>query len=129
MSLSLNVKQFRNDNHISQEYIADKLFMCQSNYSRLENSDAACAKRLPQIAHVLGTTPEVLKNYHFTPNAAGESEAADWVKALLLEKDVLIQQQEEQINFLGRYADYLKSAWNKYIGNFGSTDNNSLANK
>ena len=104
--------------------MAEMLHMCQSNYSRLENNDTACTKRLPQIANALGTTPEVLKNYHLTPNAAGEPEAADWVEALLVEKDALIQQQKGQIDFLGHYADYVKAVAEKYALPFDEPDNN-----
>ncbi len=103
--------------------------MSQPAYSRLENSDAACAKRLSQIANALGTTPDVLKNYHLTPNAAGEPEAADWVKALLLEKDVLIQQQKGQINFLGRYVDYVKAVAEKYALPFDGSGKDLPSNK
>ncbi len=114
MSLSINIKQYREDNYISQEYMAERLSMCQPNYSRIEKSDRACAKRLSQLAIALNVTPEVLLSYHLVQDENGEMEAADWIKMLLAEKEEMIQQQTEHIQLLKHHVDYLQAVWKQY---------------
>ena len=119
MSLSINIKQFRKDNGISQEHIAEKLCVSQPTYWRIENSDRACAKRLRQLANALETTPKILQNYHLDQKASDDPEAADWVKALLEEKERTIQQQAEQLQFMNRYVDYMQAVWDEYGSQVG----------
>ena len=93
--------------------MAEKLAMCQPNYSRLEKNNRACTKRLPQIADALGTTPEILKNYHLVKNEAGDLEAAEWVKELINEQKQTILQQKEIIRFQSLYIHYIYTTWQK----------------
>ncbi|GAB2593035.1 helix-turn-helix domain-containing protein [Spirosoma areae] len=116
MILSANIKQYRKDNHIAQVEVAEKMHMSQPTYWRTENSDEACAKRLPQIANALGTTPDILQNYHLVQNGNGVVEPAGWVKALVAEKESIIQKQAGEITFLNAYTSYMQSVWNTYGG-------------
>ena len=88
--------------------------MCQPNYSRIENCDAACAKRLPLLSEVLETTPETLQNYHLVQTSTSDLEPADWVKNLLTEKEKVIQLQKDQLHFLNLYVDYIKAVGRKF---------------
>ncbi|GAB4031901.1 helix-turn-helix domain-containing protein [Spirosoma gilvum] len=114
MFLSINIKRFRKDRRITQEQMADKLCMSQPTYWRLENDEAACTKRLPELAKALGTTAETLQTYHLAKNENGEPIPATWVleqlaqqNDLLTDKENTIQQQQHTIQFQERYIAYV----------------------
>jgi len=115
MFLSANIRQFRKEKGLSQEFMADRLCMSQPTYNRLERNSLSCAKRLTQIANALGTTPDMLQNYHLTNSTQTESAA----------KDQLLQEQEVKINFLSRYVCYLQATWQAY-GKGDLAKNNSF---
>ncbi|AKD56646.1 helix-turn-helix domain-containing protein [Spirosoma radiotolerans] len=104
MTLSANIRQFRKEKGLSQEYMADRLCMSQPTYNRLERNSLACTKRLVQLANALGTTPDNLQNYHLTNSTQTEAE----------EKDRRLREQEVKINFLSRYVRYLQETWQAY---------------
>lgn len=115
MSLSQNIRQFRKDKGISQEYMAEKLHMSQPTYYRLEQRDSECIKRLPQIAHALDTTPEVLQEYHAASATDLPSETDDPLEELLAEKESVIQSQQEHIQVLTLFIEYTQSIWRNYL--------------
>ncbi|QIP16722.1 helix-turn-helix transcriptional regulator [Spirosoma aureum] len=112
MGLAENIKQYRNDHHIKQEYVADKINVHQTTYHRIENNNERCAKRLPEIANALETTPDVLKNYHITN--CPKPELPETVETLLAEKETLIENLHIENTFLKHYTTYLHSVWNEY---------------
>lgn len=119
MLLSLNIKQYRLDHYLSQEYVADKLNTSQSNYSRLERSDAGCAKRLSQIANAMGTTPETLTNYHLARNENGELIPAKWVFNELKQRREENKYQQETIKIQDTYIQYVRTVITTYNINDG----------
>jgi transcriptional regulator with XRE-family HTH domain len=114
MLLSLNIKQYRLDHFLSQEYVADKLNTTQSNYSRIEKSETACAKRLIQIANAMGTTPEILTNYHLTQDENGKLTPAEWVINELKRKQEENKHQQETIKIQDTYIQYVRAVITDY---------------
>ena len=119
MLLSLNIRQYRLDHFLSQEYVADKLNTTQSNYSRIEKSDTACAKRLSQIADAMGTTPETLTNYHLTWNENGQLIPAEWVLNELMQRQQETKYQQETIKIQDTYIQYVRAVITAYNINAG----------
>ena len=100
-----------------------RLHMDQSAYSRLEKRCDTCAKRLPQIALALDTTPDVLRTYHETADAAMESEVSQTVvsvEELLQQKEEQLKRQAEEILFLRRQVSYQQAVWHQYCGGGGN---------
>ena len=123
MSLSQNIKRYREAHNISQECMGFRLHMDQSAYSRLERRCDTCAKRLPQIAKALDTTSDVLRSYHETPDAAMESEVSQTVvsvEELLQQKEEQLKRQAEEILFLRRQVSYQQAVWHQYCGGGGN---------
>lgn len=117
MSLSQNIKRYRKIHSISQEYMGFKLHIDQSAYSRIEARDSLCAQRILQIAQALETTPEMLRNYHETLDAAKANEVRQpvtLVEELLQQKENQLLHQTEEIDFLKRIITYQQSVWNQY---------------
>ncbi len=113
MSSFNNLKHFRKERGFSQEYVADKLNMDQSAYSRLERKEHICTYRLNQLASLLDVSPEEL----ITPLASTQPAAT----RLSAQADDRLQQQEdiiriqsEEIVFLRRQLDYLQAVWRQY---------------
>lgn len=101
MSLANNIKQFREAQGISQEYVAQQLFMHQSTYSRIERRIKTNSHWFLKIAKVLETTPEVLEHYHLI-EADSTVELSD-----------LLESQRQEIHFLRNYTAYLKKMWDQ----------------
>jgi transcriptional regulator with XRE-family HTH domain len=112
MALSHKVKLFRKAKGISQESMAEKLYMSQSTYYRLENSDHRCAKHLSRIADALETTIDVLQAYHLTNQQ--EAEFSESIEIQLAEKEALIENLHVENTFLKHYTTYLHSVWDEY---------------
>jgi transcriptional regulator with XRE-family HTH domain len=63
-NVGTKVKRMRELRNYSQEYVADKIGISQSNYARLEKNEVAISdERLGLIAEILGTTPEAIKAF------------------------------------------------------------------
>jgi transcriptional regulator with XRE-family HTH domain len=63
-NVGTKVKRMRELRNYSQEYVADKIGISQSNYARLEKNEVAISdERLKAIAHVLGTTEDAIKAF------------------------------------------------------------------
>lgn len=61
------IKKLRELRNYSQEYMASKLEMSQSNFARIESNEIGISdERLLQIAEVLGTDVEAIKNFDDT---------------------------------------------------------------
>mgnify|MGYP002777689698 CR=1 FL=1 len=90
MTLNTNIRRYRTENGLSQEYVGEKLHMSQSTYSRLERLGHVSNALLLRIAETFGTTPEVLRTYHQnypdnasdTPNLDSPSRPDDLVAVL-----------------------------------------------
>lgn len=62
--LGLKIRKVRELRNYSQNYVADKLLMSQSNYSDIESGKAKISdQRLSQIATVLEVDPEIIKSF------------------------------------------------------------------
>lgn len=63
-NVGTKVKRMRELRNYSQEYVADKIGISQSNYARLEKNEVTISEeRLKAIAHVLGTTEDAIKAF------------------------------------------------------------------
>jgi len=108
MSLAKNIKRYRCNAGICQEFMAIHLSVGQSTYSRLEKNDKACARRLDSIARLLDTTPETLRNYH---NLCPPDEAEELTAARNL-----IAQQQQEIDQLKATNRYWEQVWQRICG-------------
>jgi transcriptional regulator with XRE-family HTH domain len=58
------IKKVRELRSFTQEYMADKLGLSQSNYARIENNEVKLSEeRLQKIAEILETTVEAIKGF------------------------------------------------------------------
>ena len=58
------IKRIRELRNFSQEFVADKIGMSQSNYARIESNEVAISPdRLQKIAEALNTTESVIKDF------------------------------------------------------------------
>ena len=63
-NLGIKVKRMRELRNYSQEFVAEKIGVSQSNYARLEKNEIAIIdERLKLIADTLGTTPDAIKAF------------------------------------------------------------------
>ena len=62
--LGTKIKRIRELRNFSQEYVAEKIGMSQSNYARMENNEVAITnEKLEKIAEALNTSDFVIKNF------------------------------------------------------------------
>jgi len=62
--LGTKIKRIRELRNFSQEYVAEKIGMSQSNYARMENNEVAVTnEKLEKIAEALNTSDSVIKNF------------------------------------------------------------------
>jgi transcriptional regulator with XRE-family HTH domain len=62
--LGTKIKRIRELRNFSQEYVAEKIGMSQSNYARMENNEVAITnEKLEKIAEALNTSDSVIKNF------------------------------------------------------------------
>ena len=58
------IKRIRELRNFSQEFVADKIGISQSNYARIESNEVAITpERLQKIAEALNTTESVIKDF------------------------------------------------------------------
>ena len=94
--------------------MAEKLHMSQPTYYRLEQRDAECAKRLPQIALALDATPEQLQEYHVAKELSSETDTS--LEEQLADKESVIRSQADYIQFLNHFIGYTQTVLQTYLG-------------
>jgi transcriptional regulator with XRE-family HTH domain len=63
-NIGSKIKKIRELRNFSQEFVADKIGISQSNYARLENNEIAISsERLQKIAEALNTSESVIKGF------------------------------------------------------------------
>jgi len=63
-TLGHRMRKIRELRNLTQEYVAQRLGISQSNYARMENDDISIPdKRLAEISEILKTTPEAIRNF------------------------------------------------------------------
>ncbi len=119
MQLNDNICQCREAKRYTQDYVAEKLGMSQSTYSRKEKYSIINDILLSKIAVILGTTPDVILYYHLPAMPT----AAEQTRASLQHKDEMITQlkgenqylREENIRLHARLADCLQGGVNEDV--------------
>ncbi len=62
--LGHRIRKMRELRNLTQEHIANKLGISQSNYARMESNDISIPeKRLAEISAILQTTPDAIRNF------------------------------------------------------------------
>ena len=63
-TLGHRIKKLRELRNLTQEHVAGKLGISQSNYARMESNDISIPeKRLADISAILQTTPDAIRNF------------------------------------------------------------------
>ena len=63
-TLGHRLRKIRELRNLTQEYVAQRLGISQSNYARMENDDISIPdKRLAEISEILKTTPDAIRNF------------------------------------------------------------------
>jgi transcriptional regulator with XRE-family HTH domain len=63
-TLGHKIRKLRELRNLTQDYVATRLGISQSNYARMESSDVSIPdKRLSELSEILQTTPEAIRNF------------------------------------------------------------------
>ena len=63
-TLGHKIRKMRELRNLTQEHLATKLGISQSNYARMESNDVSIPdKRLQELAEILQTTPEAIRSF------------------------------------------------------------------
>ena len=63
-TLGHKIRKMRELRNLTQEYVATRLGISQSNYARMESNDVSIPdKRLAELSEILQTTPEAIRNF------------------------------------------------------------------
>jgi transcriptional regulator with XRE-family HTH domain len=66
-TLGHKIRKMRELRNLTQEHVASKLGISQSNYARMESNDVSIPdKRLAELSEILQTTPEAIRNFDET---------------------------------------------------------------
>jgi transcriptional regulator with XRE-family HTH domain len=66
-TLGHKIRKMRELRNLTQEYVATRLGISQSNYARMESNDVSIPdKRLAELSEILQTTPEAIRNFDET---------------------------------------------------------------
>ncbi len=66
-TLGHKIRKMRELRNLTQEHVASKLGISQSNYARMESNDVSIPdKRLTELSEILQTTPEAIRNFDET---------------------------------------------------------------
>ncbi len=65
IQIGTNIRRFREIRSYTQDYMAEKIGISQSNYARMENNEIAVSpERLAKIAEILNTTEERISTFN-----------------------------------------------------------------
>lgn len=108
--IGLRIKNYRELKGFSQEYVASKLHISCSAYSRIERNEVNLGlDKLIRISEVFNISLEkiIFGDDHTTKLIAEEAETE--YKQKLMENSRLLKAYQDQVNILKEQVDYLKA--------------------
>lgn len=117
MNLGLKIKKLRELRNYTQEYVADRIGLDQSAYSRLEKGDTKITfDRLTKIAEVLEVEPEDIDAFDEKQifNFTNENGHNGYIINVISENERKLY--EDQISTLKEEISHLKGMLDKMLG-------------
>lgn len=121
-----NIKNIRELKNLTQEFVAERLDISQSAYSRLENGETKISKeKLIQIAEILEVKPEDIKEfdgqkYFNSFNNVSDSNIESIVSGMRSEEVQLLKKlYEDKIALLEKLLDKSEKENQKYQSKYG----------
>lgn len=120
-----NIKNIRELKNLTQEYVAEKLDISQSAYSRLEKGEIKISKeKLVQIAQVLEVKPEDIKEFDSQKyfNSVGNVEgdfSGSIIVGIGVEELGMKKLYEDKISLLEKLLNQSEKTVEKYQSKYG----------
>lgn len=131
MILGNKIKNIRELKNFTQEYMAERLDISQSAYSKLENGDTKISdEKLEQIAEVLEVKPEDIqsfdshKYFNSVSNTEGDFSGSSYSGSIIIgtgieEVELIKKLYEDKISLLEELLKQHKKELEKYQSKYG----------
>lgn len=126
-----NIKNIRELKNLTQEFVAEKLDISQSAYSRLEKGEIKISKeKLVQIAEILEVKPEDIKEFdsqkyfNSITNAEGDFSGSSYSGSIIIgsgleEIELIKKLYEDKFTLMEALMQQQKKELDKYRSKYG----------